>query len=590
MPEPEPSAHGSPDLDELVTLARRFADRKRYDEAIDLFQLALRLEPRDLGLRLAVARLRKLKKAQIRATDKDPVEAARDAMRRAAIDASHFVGLAWLYAEKGEEYRALECLEIARVKDPISPSASKLAGRIHFHLQDFDAAAEHLRKALRFNPFDREAAELLGQVEYERRQYGDAMSATIDAFLLLPSTQEERAIHLRRRIRTLRHLLGWQAAQVTALLREREETLHIAFDRLQWRRERFRSADGLTELTPAPAEVAQGRLSIAGRLRRCETWAHLTDEQIFKLSSTVVEENLPAGHLMFVNGDTGTDFYLLEEGEVAIQRQTPYGTFSLAVLKAGTIFGEISFVAPGPRSGDALVSKPVRLLRFDGEALVAQTRQWAEYGVQIYWGLWHSLAGKLRSTNEQLKTFFTTDKQPENFLRLRRAREAVSGVIEIPSEDKLRMLREQGLSGKELTTLANFSRELRFESGSPLFEEGDEGHEMYVVLEGKVLISKFIPGAGEEALAILERGDFFGEMSLIDGEPRSADARAHGGSVTVLALDQGTIQEMLALDPEASLEFLKLLCRLVAKRLREIDEKVTTWRIFAGVRDENVPV
>jgi len=113
---------------------------------------------------------------------------------------------------------------------------------------------------------------------------------------------------------------------------------------------------------------------------------------------------------------------------------------------------------------------------------------------------------------------------------------------------------------------------------------------MYVVLEGKVLISKFIPGAGEEALAILERGDFFGEMSLIDGEPRSADARAHGGAVTVLALDQGTIQEMLAHAPEASLEFLKLLCRLVAKRLREIDEKVTTWRIFAGVRDENVPV
>ena len=57
---PEPPSPGSPDLDELVTLARRFADRKRYDEAIDLFQLALRLEPQDLGLRLAVARLRKL--------------------------------------------------------------------------------------------------------------------------------------------------------------------------------------------------------------------------------------------------------------------------------------------------------------------------------------------------------------------------------------------------------------------------------------------------------------------------------------------------------------------------------------------------
>ena len=66
---------------------------------------------------------------------------------------------------------------------------------------------------------------------------------------------------------------------------------------------------------------------------------------------------------------------------------------------------------------------------------------------------------------------------------------------------------------------------------------------------------------------------------------RSADARAHEGPVTVLAIGQATIQEMLALDPTASLEFVKLLCRLVSKRLREIDEKVVTWRIFAGEPD-----
>jgi CRP-like cAMP-binding protein len=105
---------------------------------------------------------------------------------------------------------------------------------------------------------------------------------------------------------------------------------------------------------------------------------------------------------------------------------------------------------------------------------------------------------------------------------------------------------------------------------------------MYVVLDGRVRIGKFIPGGGEEALAILERGDFFGELSLIDGQPRSADARAHGGPVTVLALDQPTVHEVLAMDPQASLDFLQLLCRLVAKRLREIDEKVIGWRILAG--------
>jgi CRP-like cAMP-binding protein len=71
-------------------------------------------------------------------------------------------------------------------------------------------------------------------------------------------------------------------------------------------------------------------------------------------------------------------------------------------------------------------------------------------------------------------------------------------------------------------------------------------------------------------------------MSLIDGEPRSADARAHGGPLTVLALDQPTVQEVLSMDSQASLEFLQLLCRLISHRLREIDEKVIGWRILSG--------
>jgi CRP/FNR family cyclic AMP-dependent transcriptional regulator len=138
-------------------------------------------------------------------------------------------------------------------------------------------------------------------------------------------------------------------------------------------------------------------------------------------------------------------------------------------------------------------------------------------------------------------------------------------------------------------TLATFSREKRFASGASLFQEGDKGTEMYVILEGRAMISKFIPGGGEEALAILDRGDFFGEMALIDGEPRSADARAYNGPLTVLALDQATVKEVLAMDPHAALEFLQLLCRLVANRLREIDEKVLGWRIMSGERnDESV--
>jgi CRP-like cAMP-binding protein len=587
MADPQATSNGardapsSPGTEELVTLARRFAERKRYDEALELFQVALRLDPRDLGIRLAVARLRKLRRAAVRQPEKDPAEQVRDELRRAAIDAAHYVGLARLYSDRDEQFPALECLELARARDATDPENHKLAGRIHYQLQDYDAASDHLRRALRFNPFDRETAELIGQVEYERKQFADAIAATIDAFLLLPADDEEHALRLRRRIGTLRHLLGWHAAEVVALFREREEELHTAFDRLQWRRERFRGAEALGEgVAPLSTEPAGGRLTLATRLRRTETWAHLSDEQIFALSSALTEESVPAGTRIFEHGATGADFYLLEEGEVAIQRTTGYGTFPIALLRPGALFGEVGFISQGPRSADAVALKPARLLRFDGDAVARKAAAWPEFGVHVYWGLWHALAAKLRATNEQLRTFFPADKQSESFLRLRRAREA--GAVEVAEDTKVQLLREQGLTGKELLTLATFSREIRFAPGSALFEEGDEGQEMYVILEGKVLISKYIPGAGEEALAILERGDFFGEMSLIDGEPRSADARAHEGPVTVLSIDQSTIQEMLALDPAASLEFVKLLCRLVSKRLREIDEKVVTWRIFAG--------
>jgi len=573
-----------PDTQELIELARRFADLKRYDEALELFQVALRLEPRDLGIRLAVARLRKLRRTALRSPEKDPTDALRDELRRASIDAAHYVGLAKLYADRDEQFPALECLELARARATTDPENFKLAGRIHFMFQDYDDAAAYLRKALRFNPFDRESAELLGQVEYERKQFDQAIAATIDAFLLLPPLDEEHALRLRRRIRTLRHLLGWHGSDVVALFRAREEELHTAFDRLQWRRERFRGAEGIADgIAPPPSEPAGGRLSLAQRLRRAETWAHLSDEQIFALSFAVTEESVSPGTKVFRHGSEGLDFYLLEEGEISIQRTTGYGTFPIALLRPGAIFGEVGFISHGSRSADAIALKSARLLRFDGEAVGRKAASWAEFGVHVYWGLWHSLAAKLRATNEQLRTFFPADQQPESFLRLRRAREA--GEVEVAEDTKVQVLREQGLTGKELLTLATFSKEIRFAAGSALFEEGDEGQEMYVILEGQVLISKFIPGAGEEALAILERGDFFGEMSLIDGEPRSADARAHEGPVTVLAIDQETIQEMLALDAAASLEFVKLLCRLVSKRLREIDEKVVTWRIFAGESD-----
>jgi CRP-like cAMP-binding protein len=581
-----PSRH---DVAQLTRLASLFRERQLLAEAADLLQAALCLAPEDPEVTEALAEVRR-EERQL-GGPRSAAELLREQLRRDAIDAAHFLGLAHLYAEKGENAQALDCLEVARAKGLSDPGAHKLAGRLHFRRRQLDEAAAELGRAMRLNPFDREIAELLGRVEFERGRREAALAATIHAFLLVSDSDEEAGERLRRRVRTLRQILGWDSHGLGRVFRNCQEQLHTAFDRLQWRRERFLEEEGLVRATAAAGAPARrrpgGRIGLAARLRRQKVLAHLTDEQVFQLTRVAEEEVYDAGSVLFRHHDRERDLYLVSRGDIVVKRSTHYGTFTLGAVAPGDLLGELGFVTGADRSGDALATTPVHLFRFDADGLERLLEDRSELAVQLYWAFWHALARKLRAMNAQLQSFFDPGALPENFLRLRRPQSALADAVKIDSRDKIRLFREQGLSRRELMTLATFSAERRFQEGAFVFQEGDHGSELYVIVEGRVMISKFIAGGGEEALAILDRGDFFGEMSLLDGEPRSADARAHGGPLTVLALDEPRVREVLSMDAAAALEFLRLLCRLLADRLREIDEKVIGWRILAGGQAES---
>jgi len=579
------------EVEQLAELARRFVAAGRYSEAAELLITALRVAPDDAEVQHALAEARRLARQETGGAPRGLRDMLREQMRRDSIDAAHFLGLAHVYAERGEHVQAIDCLEVAKAKDVGSPGPHKLMGRIHFRRRQYDDAAGELQQALRWNPFDRETAEILGRVEYERGHREAALGATVHAYLLVNEGDSKGSERLRRRVQTLRQILGWTTRDLSRVFRQQQEELHVAFDRLQWRRERFLEEEGLMRAPqpapPARTERSGGRIGLAARLRRQKVLAELTDEQIFDLTPVVFEEVHDAGTLLFSHHDPGRDLYIVSRGEVTVQRSTGYGTFTLGTLSAGDLIGEGSYVTAADRSGDVVASTPIHLFRFDAEELDRLLAADDDLAVKLFWILWHALARKLRSTNAQLQSFFDPGALPENFLRLRRSQRGLADAVQVASDDKVRLFREQGLSRKELMTLATFSQERRFPENAYVFQEGDEGRELYVIVEGRVMICKYIPGGGEEALAILDRGDFFGEMSLLDGEPRSADARAYGGPLTVLALGEGTVREVLSMDAEAALEFLRLLCRLLADRLREIDEKVVGWRILAGGQSES---
>ena len=84
----------------------------------------------------------------------------------------------------------------------------------------------------------------------------------------------------------------------------------------------------------------------------------------------------------------------------------------------------------------------------------------------------------------------------------------------------------QGLSHAQLRKVAAICEEQRVESGALIFREGELAQSMYLLVTGKVRISRRVPGMGEEALAILDAGQYFGEMGVVENRPRSATARA----------------------------------------------------------------
>jgi CRP-like cAMP-binding protein len=222
----------------------------------------------------------------------------------------------------------------------------------------------------------------------------------------------------------------------------------------------------------------------------------------------------------------------------------------------------------------------VQVVGFNPDALAGAFERDRRTALSFYWTFWKSLSRKLRDTNRRLEEFFSRTGGSDDSSHRRGGGEAADFRVDLAAKRKL--FEEQRLSRMEINFLTTLSQERRLAPGELLFREGDDGEEMYVVLEGRVMIYKFIPGAGEEALAFLERGDYFGEMALIDREPRSAWARADERGAVVLAIPEDVIGGILDISKVSSLPLLKILCSLVAKRLRELDEKLIGWYILSG--------
>jgi CRP-like cAMP-binding protein len=119
-------------------------------------------------------------------------------------------------------------------------------------------------------------------------------------------------------------------------------------------------------------------------------------------------------------------------------------------------------------------------------------------------------------------------------------------------------------SSEVLDRLAGATAEITFSAEAPIVQQGQVGNGLYIVASGAVSIV-----AGSEELARLGPGDFFGELSVIDQQPRTATAYAVGDT-TCLALASWDLMSVLEEEPQLARNMLKEL----ARRLRATDAQL----------------
>lgn len=145
-------------------------------------------------------------------------------------------------------------------------------------------------------------------------------------------------------------------------------------------------------------------------------------------------------------------------------------------------------------------------------------------------------------------------------------------IIEILK--KLQLFSDLDLAAiRELTRLAE---ERLFHRGETIFEESTAGNSIMVIVSGEVRITQRARISGEETLTVLKKGDFFGEMALLDELPRSATAIAHSDTF-MLEISRDNFLRFVEKDKASGVKILFTLARILSFRLREADVKIKAF-------------
>jgi len=141
--------------------------------------------------------------------------------------------------------------------------------------------------------------------------------------------------------------------------------------------------------------------------------------------------------------------------------------------------------------------------------------------------------------------------------------------------DKQAILRAHALFGQlgaeAISRLASYAHTKSFASGARIFEKGDPGTSLFAVCSGTVKISNQSTGGKDAVFNLIPAGGIFGEIALLDGQPRTADAFALT-DCELMVIDRRDFVPLVSQNPEIALKLIEILCQRIRRTSEQVED------------------
>ncbi|QGQ94058.1 hypothetical protein EHS13_03635 [Paenibacillus psychroresistens] len=295
-------------------------------------------------------------------------------------------------------------------------------------------------------------------------------------------------------------------------------------------------------------------------LKNVTLFRGLSGKDLSKISEHLLEVSVKKGEAVIREFEDGDSLYLMHKGNAAVFRNN----IEVGKLVAGDCFGEMGMLIQSKRTATVIAEEDMHLFRLDSVALYEMIFDQTAIALELM----RLLSRRLRSALALVGSTKTNEPEkitpPVNETNNAAITQINNGII------LQRMLVLQKISlfahfaQEDFIRLAHMVEEVIYEPGESICKSGEAGDTMYGIIEGTVQVHR-----GEEKLAKLSVGQCFGEMAIIDGDPRSADCTAIERTI-LLQLTKDQVFSFCF----QQMNVLKSMMRVLAERLKDMQDRV----------------